>query len=33
VTTPYHGLLETTVQSIRRDEPQVLVDWVRVTGR
>jgi beta-glucanase (GH16 family) len=33
VTMPYHGLPETTVQSIRRDEPRVLVDWVRITGR
>lgn len=32
-TTPYPGLPEATVQSIRKDEPRVLVDWVRITGR
>jgi beta-glucanase (GH16 family) len=32
-TLPYHGLPEATVRSIQKDEPQVLVDWVRITGR
>ena len=32
-TTPYPGLPEATVRSIQKDEPQVLVDWVRVTSR
>src|SRR5204862_8012610 len=32
-TGPYPGLPEATVSSIQKDEPQVLVDWVRVTGR
>ena len=31
--TPYHGLPESTVQAIQRDEPRILVDWVRVTAR
>ena len=30
---PYHGLAESTVKAIQRDEPRVLVDWVRVTRR
>jgi beta-glucanase (GH16 family) len=29
--TPYHGLPESTVQAIQRNEPRILVDWVRVT--
>jgi beta-glucanase (GH16 family) len=32
-TAPYRGLPEATVQSIQKDEPKTLVDWVRVTGR
>lgn len=32
-TAPYHGLPETTVQSIQKEEPRVLVDWVRITSR
>lgn len=32
-TGPYRGLPETTVRSIQKDEPQIVVDWVRVTGR
>ena len=31
VKAPYHGLSESTVRSIQRDEPRILVDWVRVT--
>jgi beta-glucanase (GH16 family) len=30
---PYPGLPDSTVQAIRRDEPRIEVDWVRVTGR
>jgi len=30
VTKPYPGLSETTVASIKRGEPQILVDWVRI---
>ena len=30
---PYPGLSEAAVRSIRSDEPQILVDWVRVTSR
>lgn len=33
VRTPYHGLPEATVQAIQRNEPRLLVDWVRVTPR
>jgi beta-glucanase (GH16 family) len=33
VSTPYRGLPEATVQSIKKDEAVVLVDWVRITGR
>ena len=33
IETPYHGLAESTVKAIQRDEPRVLVDWVRVTAR
>ena len=33
VSTPYHGLSESTVNAIQRDEPRILVDWVRVTRR
>ena len=33
VKTPYHGLAESTVQAIQRNESRILVDWVRVTGR
>ena len=33
IKTPYHGLAESTVQAIQRDEPRILVDWVRVTAR
>jgi beta-glucanase (GH16 family) len=33
VKAPYHGLPETTVRAIQKDEPEVLVDWVRITGR
>jgi len=33
VSTPYRGLPEATVRSIQRDEPLVLVDWVRISGR
>ena len=29
---PYPGLSEAAVQSIKNDEPRVLVDWVRVTS-
>jgi beta-glucanase (GH16 family) len=32
-TAPYRGLPETTVRAIQKDEPTVMVDWVRVTGR
>jgi len=32
-TAPYRGLPEATVQAIQKDEPKVLVDWVRVTTR
>ena len=32
-TAPYRGLPGATVQSIQKDEPKVLVDWVRVTSR
>jgi beta-glucanase (GH16 family) len=32
-TAPYRGLPEATVLSIQRDEPKIVVDWVRVTGR
>ena len=31
VTTPYPGLAETTVTSIKKGEPKILVDWIRVT--
>jgi beta-glucanase (GH16 family) len=30
---PYPGLSQAAVSSIRNDEPRILVDWVRVTGR
>lgn len=30
---PYRGLSDAAVQSIKRNEPKVLVDWVRVTAR
>lgn len=30
-TAPYRGLPEATVQSIKKDEPKIIVDWVRVT--
>jgi beta-glucanase (GH16 family) len=33
VETAYHGLSAETVAAIQRDEPRVLVDWVRVTAR
>lgn len=33
VRAPYHGLPESTVQSIRNDDVRMLVDWVKVTGR
>ena len=33
VTVPYHGLSQATVLSIQKDEPKVLVDWVRVTSK
>ena len=33
VKAPYHGLADATVTAIRKDEPRILVDWVRVTGR
>ncbi len=29
---PYHGLSDEAVESIRRDDARVLVDWVRVTS-
>jgi beta-glucanase (GH16 family) len=29
----YRGLPEATVRAIQHDEPKILVDWVRVTGR
>ena len=32
IETPYHGLGESAVKAIQRDEPRVLVDWVRVTN-
>ena len=32
-TGPYRGLPEATVRSIQKDEPKIVVDWVRVTGR
>lgn len=31
--TPYHGLPESTVRAIQRNEPRIFVDWVRVTPR
>ena len=31
--TQYRGLPESTVRAIKNDEPKILVDWVRVTGR
>src|SRR3954465_7016882 len=31
--TPYPGLPDATVRAIQRDEPRVLVDWVRVTRK
>lgn len=31
-TAPYRGLPDTTVQSIQKDEPKILVDWVRITS-
>ena len=31
VTSPYPGLPETTVTSIKKGEPRILVDWVRIT--
>jgi beta-glucanase (GH16 family) len=33
IKTPYHGLAASTLEAIQRNEPRVLVDWVRVTGR
>jgi beta-glucanase (GH16 family) len=33
VKTPYHGLSQATVAAIQKDEPRILVDWVRVTRR
>lgn len=33
IKTPYHGLGAETVKAIQRDDPRVLVDWVRVRGR
>jgi beta-glucanase (GH16 family) len=30
---PYPGLPDSTVRSIRNDEPRITIDWVRVTGR
>jgi beta-glucanase (GH16 family) len=33
IETPYHGLAESTVKAIQRDEARILVDWVRVTAR
>ena len=30
---PYRGLPEATARSIQKDEPRILVDWVRITGR
>lgn len=30
---PGFKMPEATVQSIQKDEPKVLVDWVRITGR
>lgn len=33
VKTPYFGLPESTVDSIKRGDAVTLVDWVRVTGR
>jgi beta-glucanase (GH16 family) len=33
VATPYPGLSDAAVRSIRSDSVQVLVDWVRVTSR
>ena len=32
VSTPYPGLPEATVQAIKADTPQIVVDWVRVTS-
>ncbi len=32
-TAPYRGLPESTVRSIQRDEPKIVIDWVRVTSR
>ena len=32
-TAPYRGLPETTVLSIQKGEPTVLVDWVRISSR
>ena len=31
VTSPYPGLPETTVTSIKKGDPKILVDWIRVT--
>jgi beta-glucanase (GH16 family) len=30
---PYPGLPDSTVRAIQNDEPRIVVDWVRVTGR
>ena len=30
---PYRGLPDATVRSIQKDEPKIVVDWVRVTAR
>jgi beta-glucanase (GH16 family) len=32
-TAPYRGLADSTVRSIQREEPKIVVDWVRVTSR
>ena len=32
-TGPYRGLPDATVRSIQKDEPTIVVDWVRVTAR
>jgi len=33
VKAPYQGLSQATVAAIQKDEPRILVDWVRVTAR